>query len=256
MRKSGFFAIVLTALFTLALVLPASAAPTPKATGSIGMSGPLQYISFNAFDYGASANDKGMVSYTNFDHGGTATDVWDVRSWDTMWVNSTYQHSVIVDEIVPTSPMGYDFTAHGQYVGGYDWTMTGTVYGNSITFMLDRTDTDYWFSATGTIAGDGSMSGTATHSADDSIPTWMAPAASGVEVFHYEAAVTCAKVTEGWAAFAWTNPSPVDVVAVVTDEGSPGYGNDTFGFAAGSLACDTPPAVGSYPIVSGNLVVH
>lgn len=49
--------------------------PTPavmlgSATGGLRLSGPKQQISFNAFDYGQSSDDKGQVEYQNFEYPG------------------------------------------------------------------------------------------------------------------------------------------------------------------------------------------
>ena len=42
-----------------------------QATGEIWMSGPSQYLSFNASDYGANSTlDRGTVTYTNFEYPG------------------------------------------------------------------------------------------------------------------------------------------------------------------------------------------
>ena len=67
------------ALVTAALVTPSAvlAAPTPKATGGIALSSPMQYVQFNAFDYG-STGDRGTVKYANFDYASPGSGVWNI----------------------------------------------------------------------------------------------------------------------------------------------------------------------------------
>jgi hypothetical protein len=83
----------------------------------------------------------------------------------------------------------------------------------------------------------------------------------------YTADITCANVdtATGTARFAFTIPagfpglSGLIVGVQITDDGSPGAGNDTYGHAVVADAnafCNAGGAVGDYPITAGNLVVH
>jgi len=256
----------------LLVTLAASAAsagpmPVPKATGSVGLATPLQYASFNAFDYG-TVGDRGTVQYTNFDFPVPGTGVWDVRG--TYYLDVTfgglYRHVMTIDAIVPQSPTNTVFSGTGYYVPdpSYTWTVTGSVNGSLISFDILYTGAaaGYVFHAVGTIAPDGSMSGTATDSAGQAPLTWTVPAGSVHEVFSYSAPVTCAVVSAlpaTDATFVFTIPAGIplaglSVVVKVHDGGTPGTNGDTWSHGLATSTCDGP--VGLYPITSGNLVVH
>src|SRR6187397_249981 len=97
------------------LVLSATALGAPSfthATGSIGLTGPLQYASFNAFDYGATG-DRGTVKYTNFEFGAAGSGVWNVsgtHALTTFLGASPYAHTMTIGSIVPTSPTSTTFS--------------------------------------------------------------------------------------------------------------------------------------------------
>jgi hypothetical protein len=129
--------------------------------------------------------------------------------------------------------------------------VTGLVSGSDISFTIVYTGTSagYTFSAVGTIAPDGSMSGTATDSLLQSPLTWTVPAGSALEVLSYTASVSCAvvDVVASDATFVFTIPpgfppdlSGLNIVAKVHDGGTPGTNGDTY--AAGVA---TGPCVGS-----------
>lgn len=63
-------AILLSAVPAFAVKPSTVPAAAPKATGGLTLGSPNQQISFNAFDYGPSSQDKGRVEYQNFDYPG------------------------------------------------------------------------------------------------------------------------------------------------------------------------------------------
>lgn len=80
--------------------------------------------------------------------------------------------------------------------------------------------------------------------------------------YSYTAPIACANVDRdtGQAWFTFEHPFvPGFYVGVyVTDGGSPGAGNDTYGHVVwvAPAWCDAPGGVWNYPITAGNLVVH
>lgn len=254
MRTARVIAAIGAALVAVAFVIPStSAASTPKATGSVGLASPMQYVSFNAFDYGASG-DRGTVQYTNFEFAVPGTGVWMMGGGGTLDVElgGQYLHTMIVDSVTPVSPTRTLFGGHGFYnPGGYDWTLTGMISGSNVAFEITYTTglPGYVFSATGTIAPDGSMSGTATDTLLRN-STWSMPAGTAHEVFSYTAPVTNVVVSGNQATFEFAIPAGLpsagfNVHVAVSDGGSPGAGHDTWAHEGQN-----------YPIVSGNLVVH
>jgi len=227
--------------------------PVPKVTGSIELANPMQYASFNAF---ASTPVKGSITYTNFDYKVAGTGVWLLNTPVTLTATlppNDYHFTLNVDTVKPTSPTASTFTGHGLYVeGNWPLTLSGSISGSKISFSFAYTTAlpGYVFSATGTIAADGSLAGTATDTNGQTPLTWTLGAGSASEVFSYTAPVTNVDVTTPTAAtFDFTVPAGIPyagtpIHVAVTDGGSPG-------------TRDTWQANGSfYPIVSGNLVVH
>ena len=264
MRKALAPAVAAALLLFVVMVPALAGAPFVHATGSVGLSGPMQYASFNAFDYGATG-DRGTINYTNFELATPGTGVWNISGWQHLIVTlgGTYAHTLTIDRVTPTSPTSMRFRGSGAYDadGTYTWTVKGTVTGSNIDFDITYTGTSagYVFSAVGTIAPDGSMSGTATDTLLQAPLTWTAPAGSAYEVFSYTAPVTCAVVLGADATFVFTIPTGVPyagtpVVVKIHDGGSPGTNGDTWAHGVATSPCDGP--VGAYPIVRGNLVVH
>ena len=234
----------------------------------------MQYVEFNAFDYGSAARDRGTVRYTNFEYESSGSDVWDIGG--TYPLVFEYQgdvvHSMTVTSIKPVSTTSTHFSGTGFWTGDplRTWTISGLVSGSNISFDIVYTGNyvPYSLHATGVINADGSMSGTSmeTSTPNPEIPLlvlpWEVPAGAIHEVLSFSAPVTCANVSGATAAFSFTVPSglinavAVPVLVRVSDDGSPGAGNDTWGHAATSESCDGAAGVGNYPVVGGNLVVH
>lgn len=101
-----------------------------------------------------------------------ATPDWDLRGTYTIHyylggAGDSYDHSdtiTVTDAALASNP--YDFTGTGKYVEapGYAETVTGSLNGSAITFQVVYTGANpgYTVNAVGSIASDGSMSGTAT----------------------------------------------------------------------------------------------
>lgn len=250
---------------SLALSATAIAAPSrfTHATGSVGLAAPQQYAAFNAFDYGATG-DRGTVSYTNFEFAAAGSGVWNIggsHALTTFLGAAPYAHTMNIDTIVPTSPTSSTFSGTGFYNAdpSYTWTVTGTINGSAIDYLIVYTGTSagYSFHATGTIAADGSMSGSATDSALQEPLSWSMPAGSAFEVLSYTAQVNCAVIGGSDATFGFVIPAGsalagTPVVVRVHDGGTPGTNGDTWAHGVGTCGAATSP----YTIVSGNLVVH
>ena len=261
-RLSVVFAIVAS----LALAGVAMGSPSfTHATGGIALSGPSQYVSFDAFDYGATG-DRGTVAYANFEYPAAGSGVWNVAGTyplDFVTGGSTYSHSMTVATVSPMSATASKFSGTGFYVPdpSYTWTVKGSVHDATIDFVIVYTGTNagYSVTATGTISANGSMSGTATSSTLQAL-TWSTPAGSVHEVLAYRANVSCADIGDTTATFVFRIPagfpglSGLDVVAKVVDGGTPGTNGDVWQHGVATTACDGPTS--AYPIVGGNLVVH
>ncbi len=227
----------------------------------------MQYLEFNAFDFGPAADDRGMVSYTNFDYPLDGTGVWTVKGdWSVAFVfGGTYTHNLSITMVKPMSPTSMWFAGTGVYAADSTYTsdVVGMVDGSSITFRMTYTGTNagYWVDVTGTIAPDGSMSGTALSSTAQAM-TWTTAAGSVHEVLRYTAPVNCAAVSGTQAQFSYVIPegipglSGTSIIWKVTDGGSPAVGNDTAGFAVSTASCDVGITPTLQTLAGGNLVVH
>lgn len=237
----------------------AQAGTTLKTTGSIQMSGPVQYASFDAF---ASNPVKGSISYTNFDpaYSTTGTGVWVPSAFNMGFavgsstsVAATYAMSVT--SFTPTSPTSVTFAGIGTTIG-WNSTFTGTINGSSLKLAMTEINAanpseTYALTASGTIAPDGSVTGTWSDNYGTGRTGTFLIADIGYEAFHYVARVAHVSVSGSDAYFDYTIPGTAVVVYThVFDGGHPGAGHDTWGFTTTSSG-----AFVNYPIVSGNLTV-
>lgn len=264
MRKLLTTVAVAAALTLVAFASPASSAPAAgKATGSLGMA-PMQYLSFDAFDYGATG-DRGTVHYANYDVADPGSGFWRLgTTFDItfMFGATPYIHTMTVDAVTLTSSTSYDFQAHGFYVAdpSYTWEAMGYVDGDHVSFHLVYTGTaaGYWLHVTGDAAANGSLSGTAANLSQAA--TWSTAALTAHEVLSYTATVDCAVIGDTAGSFGFVIPESaglgtnLHVVAAVTDGGSPAVDHDIYGHKV-EAGCD-PSGVTPYTPVSGNLVVH
>ena len=267
LRKSMSGVAAIAACVVIATTAMAASKNFTHATGGIALSGGYsQYVSFNAFDYGATG-DRGTVAYTNFDYPAAGTGVWNVVDASVLVVAGSVTHSMTIDSVTPISTTATKFSGTGSMDGSScTWTVKGFVTGPDISYVIvyDSNCAPYYpysFSAVGTIAADGSISGMGTDSTAATYP-WVMPAGSAFEVLNYTASVSCAviDVAASTATFVFMIPpgfpglSDLNVVAKVFDGGSPGTNGDTWAHGVAASACDG--TVGAYPIVGGNLVVH
>ncbi len=251
------------------LAFATAAVAKPKfehANGSVALSDPAQFVTFNAFDYGATG-DRGTVSYTNFEMPATGTGVWSVFGTFPLTVSlggTTFEHDVTIDTVTPISSTATKFSGTGSLASdpAVTWTIKGIVTGSDITFTITYTGTNagYTFTGTGTIGDDGSITGTATDSLLQSGLTFTIPAGSVAEVLSYTAPITCAVISGQDATFGFTVPegfddlSGTEVVAQVHDGGKPKDKADTWAHGAATGTCEG--TVTNFPIVSGNIIVH
>jgi hypothetical protein len=276
MRKFLALPALGAALAAAVLVTPSavSAAPTPKATGGIQLASPMQYVEFNAFDYGAPARDRGTVKYANFEYLSPGSGVWSILGTYPLVFsyNGDVVHSMTVTSINPVSTTSTQFSGTGFWTGdpARTWTISGLVSGSNISFDIVYTGNyvPYSLHADGTINPDGSMSGTSleTVTPDPLTPPltlpWTVPAGSVHEVLSYSAPVNCATVNGATAAFSFAIPSnqPVGLANLpvrftMTDGGSPAAGHDGW-WQAVTTGCLPDSSGSSATIVGGNLVVH
>ena len=231
----------------------------------------MQYVQFNAFDYGTTG-DRGTVNYANFDQEALGSGVWNVGGTYPLVFDylGDVVHSMTVTSIKPVSTTSTQFSGTGFWTGdpARTWTINGVVSGSDISFDIVYTGnyTPYSLHADGTINPDGSMSGTSneTVTPNPEIPLlelpWTVPAGSVHEILSYSAPVTCATVSGKTAAFSYVIPTGslfagTPVQFTMTDGGSPGR-KDTWRQATDLVGCDPGAGGTHYTIVGGNLVVH
>jgi hypothetical protein len=254
---------IAAAFLLLVAMIPASAGqPFTQATGGIWLSGPTQYVSFNAFDYGDSG-DRGTFNYANFTYAAPGSGAWlPVAGTYTLTVSlgaSDYVHTMTVDAVHVISPHKSTFSGTGFYNAdpSYTWDMTGSIVGSTIAFHILYTGTNAGYTFDGVGSAD-TMSGTGTDSALNSPLTWSLPSSFAHEILSYTADVTCAVVSSPDATFGFTIPagfpglSGQHIVVNVHDGGTPGTNGDTYGHGVGTCG----DGVTNYPITAGNLVVH
>ena len=256
MKRMRILCAVLMALALVAFGATATQAkPVPKTTGSVELSSPMQYMSFDAFE---SNPVKGSVRYTNFEYAVPGTGVWVPDSFAMGFgvdpstdVVATY--AMTVDSFKPTSPTSVTFQGTGTGPG-WNSTFTGSLSGDDFSLAMTEINAGnpnetYDMTASGTIAADGSVTGTWQDNYGGFRTGTFAIADIGHEVFSYVAPVTTVSVDGSAASFSYAIPTGIPyagfVVNVsVSDGGSPGAGNDTLSFGGTT-----------YPIVSGNLTV-
>lgn len=248
----------------LVMVMMASASATSTfthATGSVWLSSPTQYASFNAFDYG-DTGDRGTVNYTNFTYSDPGSGAWVVETGTytvTFDFGTPYVHTMTIDTVKLFSPTKSTFSGTGFFNTdpSYTWTMTGSIIKGVLSFHIVYTGANagYTVDAVGSAA---TMSGSATTS-DAQSATWTLSPSIAHEVLSYTATVTCAVIGGTDATFGFTIPAGTplagtQVVVMVHDGGTPGTNGDTWSHGLGT--CAAPGGQVNYPITAGNLVVH
>jgi len=113
-----------------------------------------------------------------------------------MYLGSPYIHEMTVT----IQQLGGSFEGYGHYVPDpeYTWTVTGTVSGSNVAFRIVYTgkNSGYFVDAVGTIASDGTMSG-----------TWSNPSQSGTWSSTAGKATLLGYVGSGWSGL-FTNTVP------------------------------------------------
>jgi hypothetical protein len=239
--------------------------PVPKAAGSVALAHPAQYVSFNV--QAGHGRHHGWIDYANFMYRApfAHTNVWNIGGASQLTFTAggtTYQHTMQVDTVTPVSTTATSFSGTGKWNDDptYTWTVTGAVSYEHVSFSILYTGTNkgYSLTATGVIARDGSVSGTATDSNKLTLPFTM-PAGSAFQVLRYQAPVAWATIGRHDATFGFTVPRmPVRLAGlrmiVRVHDGGPGFAFDTY--AQGVAFWGHFGRVIQYPITSGNIFVH
>jgi hypothetical protein len=261
MKGIKVFVAVVSALALATLGTGVAQAKTvPKTTGSVELSGPVQYVSFDAF---ASSPVKGSVSYTNFEYAAPGSGVWVPESFNLGFglgsdPTVVATHAMTVTSFDPTSPTSLRFAGTGDSGVGWISTFTGTISGSAFTLQMTEinagnpTET-YALTGSGTIAPDGSLTGTWSDNYGGGRTGTFVSADIGFEALHYVAPVDHVTVTSSDAYFDFTIPTGpltgVHVFVHVNDGGSPGAGHDTWGHGT------SPGSFTNYTVEAGNLTV-
>jgi hypothetical protein len=244
--------------------------PSPVATGSVALSGPIQYVSFVAVPARGHQHARGFIDYANFTYPAVGTNVWNIGGTHQLTFTSggtAYQHTMTVSTVTPLSTHSTAFTGTGSYNTDpthYTWTVSGTVSWNVVSFTIkyDPTSANPGYQVTGQgviSATDGSVSGTATDSAGNTLPFTM-PASSAFQVLKYTAPVKWASIWGHNASFVFTIPkgTPAGLtglrIVVKVHDGGPGYAKDTYAHGVATSPHNGP--VTQYPITSGNIFVR
>jgi hypothetical protein len=227
------------------------------AWGSVELGNPLQYEKFLAIQNGSH---HGTVDYTNFTYAEPGSGVWaPANSQQTLtftYAGTPYAHTLNKGlTLTALSPEKLAFSGSGFYnpQSSATWAISGLVNGNKVSFTIKYNGTlspGYTVTATGTIAADGSASGTATSSQGQAL-TWTEGAGAFASVLHYVAPISSAHVTTRHnATFQFTIPANVaglagTKVTVAVHDGGPGAAHDTYAHGV------TGGALTAYPIIGG-----
>ena len=244
--------------------------PSPVATGSVALSGPIQYVSFTAVPGRGHHPARGFIDYANFTYPAAGTNVWNIGGTHQVTFTSggtAYQHTMTVATVTPLSTHSTAFSGTGSYNTDpthYTWTVTGTVSWNVVSFTIkyDPTSANPGYQVTGKgviSAKDGSVSGTATDSAGNTLPFTM-PASSAFQVLKFTAPVTWAAISGHNASFVYKIPrgTPAALkglrVIVKVHDGGAGFKYDTYAHGFATSPHNGP--VTQFPITSGNIFVR
>jgi hypothetical protein len=240
----------------------------PSATGSVALSGPIQYVSFAVSARHGHHHSQGWIDYANFTYPDPGTNVWNIGGTHTLTFSvgsSTYQHTMNVTTVTPLSTHSTAFSGTGTYnpdPTAYTWTVNGTVTWNMVNFTIVYTgtaDPGYQVTGQGQIAADGSVSGTATDSNGTTLAFTM-PAGSAFAVLKYTAPVTWVSIFRHNANFVFTIPQSAPAglaglpIIVKVHDGGPGYAHDTYAHGVATSPHNGP--VTQYTITSGNITVR
>jgi len=257
--------LTLAGLLAITAATPASAAVRPlphEAYGSMELGNPLQYEQFLALQ--GFGRFHGNVDYTNWTYAEPGSGVWGPAlnaSGATKAIplvftigGSTYAHTLNGGlSLTALSPDRLQFSGTGEYSQpGYPWTIKGTVTDGRIRATIvygPGLNPGYTLVLNGRVASDGSVSGTATSSAGQTLAFSM-PAGSFVSVLHYVAPIRSDQIQRHNATFQFTIPASVPGLAgtkvtVKVHDGGPGRAHDTYAHGV------TGTPLSPYPIIGG-----
>lgn len=213
---------------TAAAAAPAGAhvrPPLPRhvASGSMELGSPLQYETFLALQ-GFGWN-HGMVNYTNWTYAEPGSGVW-APALDATGATkaisqlvftiggSNYAHTLnggMKLDALSTDRLAFSGT--GFYnAGGITWKIFGKVTDAQLKAVIAYNGQSYKVFLTGTVAANGSVSGTAKSSTGQAL-TFSMPAGSFVSVLHYHARIQSDQIQRHDAKFQFTIPASVPGLA-------------------------------------------
>ncbi len=240
-----------------ASTLPHPAAPPREASGSVELGNPLQYEQFLALQ--GFGRFHGDVDYTNWTYAEPSSGVWapaaGAHALVVTYQGSQYAHTLNGNlKLVAKSPERLAFSGSGEYNGqtGATWAISGQVAKGKVKATITYNGTlqpGYKVTLAGTVASDGSVSGTAESSQGQAL-TFTMPAGSFVSVLHYIAPIQADQIQRHDATFRFTIPASVPGLAgtsvtVKVHDGGPGPAHDTY--AHGVTGTQLSP----YPIIGG-----
>lgn len=250
MKRIVFLALSLMAA-SVVLAVSASAAPAPKATGDYGYSylGVQRHIDFAA-----------IQSTTE-----TCGVLWDVTTATQVTMNYlgvpyTHHVTLLQNGQTITGDGGYPLTGGDQYHWNIDTGGTSTIVGNTLTIhaTYDLGAPGVMLTMTGTVASDGSVSGTWTDNAagtrtgtltmpagsftplvsycgkgtfyyTDEQGNWYFGVVKAVSVVPGDTAWFAAQILASSSNLGYENTATNFIVMQVTDKGEPGIGYDMAG---------------------------
>ena len=248
--------LTLGGLLATTAATPASAAvrPVPReAYGSMELGSPLQYETFLALQ--GHGRNFGTVNYTNWTYAEPGSGVYAPQSGahqlTFVYQGAPYAHTLNGGlKLVALSPDRLAFSGTGSYNGGgITWTITGQVTDAALKAVIAYDGQSYTVTMTGTVAADGSVTGTATSSTGQAL-TFSMPAGTFASVLHYVAPIKADQIKGRDATFQFTIPATVPGLAgtkvtVKVHDGGLGRMHDRY--AAGVTGTPLQP----YPIIGG-----
>jgi hypothetical protein len=232
-------------------------APPREAVGSVELGNPLQYEQFLALQ--GFGRFHGDVDYTNWTYADPGSGVWAPAAGQHGLVftyqGSQYAHTLNGGlKLVARSPEQLAFRGSGEYNGqaGATWAISGQVVKGTVRATITYNGTvnpGYSVTLVGTVASDGSVSGTAKDSLGEAL-TFTMPTGSFVSVLHYIAPIQAAQVLRHDATFRFTIPASVPGLAgtsvtVKVHDGGWGRWCDTYAHGV------TGTPLSPYPIIGG-----
>jgi len=230
--------------------------PPRAAYGSMELGSPLQYEQFLALQ--GFGRYHGQVDYTNWTYAEPGSGVYAPSAGPQQLVftyqGSQYTHTLNGGlKLVALSPDRLAFSGTG-FSGTQTWTITGQVKDDHLKAVIAYDGSTYQVTLDGTIAADGSVTGTATAVNPSQVLTFTMPANTFVSVLHYIAPIRSDQIGRHDATFQFTIPTTPGTVqdgtagvkvTVKVHDGGWGARHDTY--AHGVTGTPLQP----YPIIGG-----